>query len=94
MPYNSLQQRAVCEERRKVAQNWATFFAILSLRDANLQLVLFALVDGVFLQDAGTAGAVAKAHDGTVDAEVGLALVLELVVVGVGGQILGGVGQG
>ena len=58
-----------------------------------LQLMTPLLVDSVFLQDSRAAGAVAQAHDGTVNAEVGLALVLQLVVVRLACQILCRVGQ-
>ena len=50
--------------------------------EAEAQLVLAGGVDGVLLQHTGAARAVAQAHHGTVDAEIGLVLLLQLVVVG------------
>ena len=55
--------------------------------------MLFVFVDGVFLQYAGSARAVAQAHHSAVDAEIGIPLVFQFVVVGLAGQILGRVGQ-
>lgn len=63
-------------------------------QDADAQLVALGFVDGVLLQYARAAGTVAQTHDGAVDAEIGLALVLQLVVVGFRIQVLGRVGKG
>ena len=48
----------------------------------NAEGVALRWVDGVFFQHARAAAAVAKPHDGTVYRQIGVALVLEFVVVG------------
>ena len=52
------------------------------------------LVDGVFFENTWAAGTVAKSEHGTVDGEVGVALVLKLVVVGLAGDVLRRIGEG
>ena len=52
------------------------------------------LVDGVFFEYARAAGTVAKSEYGAVDREVGMALILKLLVVGLAGDVLRGVGEG
>ena len=51
------------------------------------------LVDGVFLEYTRTAAAVAKSEYGAVDGEVGLTLVFKFVVMGLAGDVLGGIRQ-
>lgn len=52
------------------------------------------LIDTILLQYARAARAVAETHDGTVDTEIGLALILEFVVVSLAGDVLSRIGQG
>lgn len=61
--------------------------------DSKMQSVNLALVDGVFLEYAGTAAAIADAEDGTVDREIDVVGLAELVVVGCFCQLLCAIGQ-